>query len=73
MARKKLKKIYNYECTLTKEKFKLTAQADHPEELVSVRAYYEMHPDMDDRPEKIKRQIEAEEPNLSDFDELGEQ
>jgi len=28
--------------------------------LMSVKAYYEMHPEEDDRPEDIKKQLEVE-------------
>lgn len=60
MARKKFRKIYRYECTLTGEEFKVTSEAKNPDELVSVKAYYEMNPDKDDRPEHIKVQLEQE-------------
>ncbi len=61
MARKKEKKIYNYECTLTGEKFKTTREAPNPEELVSVAGFYQLNTDKDDRPlvVKIKLQNEA--------------
>ncbi len=59
--RKNFKKIYNYSCTLTGEEFKLTAEAKNPNELVSVAAYYEMHPEKDDRPAVIKKELGIEE------------
>ena len=61
MARKKERKIYTYECTLTGEKFKTTREAPKPEELVSVAGYYQLNTDSDDRPlvVKIKLQNEA--------------
>jgi hypothetical protein len=55
--RKKEKKIYKYDCSLTGETYKLTAQAQNPEELVSVKSWYEMHPEKDDRPEDIKKRL----------------
>ena len=60
MARKREKKTYTYECTLTGESFRTTREAPHPEELVSVKGYYELNPDKDDRPEKIKLQFTIE-------------
>jgi hypothetical protein len=66
MRRHKREKItYNYECTLSGEEFVTTAKAPNPKELVSVKAYYELHPDMDDRPAIIKKKLglpEANEP-----------
>lgn len=60
MAKKfrKKKQIYDYECTITGERFKTTRQAPNPDELISVQAYYELNPEKDDRPEKIKRELE---------------
>lgn len=55
--RRREKKIYKYECTLTGEQFTLTEKAEHPDELVSVKAYYEMHPELDDRPKDIKKKL----------------
>lgn len=55
--RRKEKKYYTYECTLTGEPYKLTAKADDPDNLVSVQGYYELNPDKDDRPEVIKIQL----------------
>ncbi len=67
MARKKSKRIYNYKCSLTEENFKTTREAAHPDELVSVKAYYDMHPEEDDRPLHIKKKIEAEEELAASF------
>ena len=55
--RKKEKKIYKYECSLTGDTYKLTEKAENPDDLVSVKAYYEMHPEKDDRPKNIKKQL----------------
>ena len=61
MARKKEKKTYTYECTLTGEVFKTTREAPNPNDLISVKAYYDLNPDKDDRPLKIKKLFEGEE------------
>jgi hypothetical protein len=60
--RKKEKRTYKYECTLTGEKYILTQKAEKPDELMSVSAFYEMNPDLDDRTDDIKKKlgIEAE-------------
>lgn len=55
--RRKEKKTYRYECTLTGESYILTEKAQNPDELVSVEAWYEMHPEKEDRPENIKKEI----------------
>ena len=60
MARKKEKKIYTYDCTLTGEKFKTTREAPSPQELVSVAGYYQLNTDRDDRPLKIKLKLQNE-------------
>jgi len=57
MKRRREKLTFNYECTLTGEQFVLTAKAPHPKELLSVKAYYEMNPEMDDRPAVIKKKL----------------
>jgi len=73
VARKKLTKIYNYECSLTWEQFKLGRKVDNPDELVSVKAYYELHPEMDDRPEHIKAELaQKEQEEIDAFDELAQ-
>ena len=48
---------YDYECPMTNETFTMTAKAPNPKELMSVKAYYEMHPDKDDRPAIIKKKL----------------
>ena len=57
MARKKHVQFYFYECQITGEKYKLTKEAKNPDELMSIKAYYELHPEEDDRPEHIKKQL----------------
>jgi hypothetical protein len=47
---------------LTGEKYKMTEKAEHPEDLMSVKAYYQMHPEDDDRPLVVKKQLGLEEP-----------
>jgi len=63
--------VYTYDCTITGEKFKTTAKAPNPAELVSVKAYYELHSDNDDRPEIIKKKLKAEE-SLIPADQVNE-
>ena len=58
--RKKEKKIYKYECSLTGESYKLTEQAKNSDDLVSVKAWYEMNPEHDDRTEDVKKRIGLE-------------
>ncbi len=47
------KKIYRLECGITGEVFKTTRDAPSGSDLVSVEAYYQLHPEMDDRPEAV--------------------
>lgn len=58
--RKKEKKFYNYECTITGESYKVSEEAKSPDDLVSVKAFYELNPDMDDRPAATKKQLGIE-------------
>lgn len=53
----KFKRSYRYECTMTGENFTTGKEAKHPGELLSIKAYYEMHPEEDDRPAPIKQII----------------
>ena len=55
--RKKFKKIYKYDCTITGESYSVTEVAENPDELMSVNSYYDMHPENDDRPEDIKKKL----------------
>ncbi len=62
MVRKRIRReIFRYQCSMTGEDFKTTRKAENPDELVSVAAYYELHPEMDDRPENIKRETQISE------------
>ena len=55
--RKKHIQIFKYECQMTGETYKTTKKANNPDDLVSVNAYYDMHPEEDDRPEDIKKEL----------------
>ncbi len=57
MKRRREKITYNYQCSLTGEEFVTTEKAPHPKELLSIKAYYEMNPDMDDRPAITKKKL----------------
>ena len=57
MARKKHIQIFRYKCTMTDEEYKTTRKAPNPDDLISVNSYYEMHPEMDDRPDHIKAEL----------------
>jgi hypothetical protein len=57
MKRRREKITYNYECSLTNEQYVTTAKAPNPKELLSIKAYYEMNPDMDDRPAVVKKKL----------------
>ena len=61
MSKKKIKKIYKYECTITGETFKTTAEAPHPDELQTVSSYYQMNPELDDRPIEAKLKAKNQE------------
>lgn len=55
--RRREKVTYNYQCSLTNEEYVMTEKAPNPKELLSVKAYYEMHPEMDDRPAVVKKKL----------------
>ena len=55
--RRREKVTYNYQCSLTAEEFVMTEKAPQPKELLSVKAWYEMNPDQDDRPAVIKKKL----------------
>lgn len=54
------KQTFDYECSLSGERYTLTARAPQPKELLSVSAYYELNPDKDDRPAVIKKKLGLE-------------
>ncbi len=60
MKRRREKVVYNYECSLSGEQFTMTEKAPNPKDLVTVKAYYELNPDMDDRPAVIKKKLGIE-------------
>lgn len=70
--KKKIKKIYKYECTMTGEVFKTTEEAKHPDELTTVSSYYQLHPENDDRPVEIKVKLKAKEEEDAAFKALTE-
>ena len=49
--------VHNYECSLSGEQFVLTEKAPNPKDLVSVKGYYELNPEMDDRPAVVKKKL----------------
>jgi hypothetical protein len=67
MSKKKIKKIYKYECNVTGEAFKTTAEAPSPGDLTTVSAYYQMNPELDDRPLEIKVKIKNEEESAAEL------
>jgi len=72
MSKKKIKKIYKYECTISGEAFKTTAEAKNPGELTTISSYYQMHPEKDDRPIEIKVKVKAKEEDDAAFKALTE-
>lgn len=57
-SKKRREKVtHNYTCSLSGEEFVTTEKAAHPKELLSVKAYYDMNPDMDDRPAVVKKKL----------------
>ena len=61
MAKRDYKRTYRYKCTITEEEFKTTREASNADDLVGLKAYYEMHPEEDDRPEHVVRQLKLKE------------
>jgi hypothetical protein len=57
MARKKYVQTFDYECTLTGESFTTTKKTESTDDLVSVKGYYEMNPEEDDRPEAVLKKL----------------
>ena len=72
MSKKKIKRIYKYDCTITGETFKTTEEAQHPGELTTVSAFYQMNPEKDDRPIEVKIKIKAKEEEDAAFKALTE-
>lgn len=67
MSKKKIKKIYKYECNVTGEAFKTTSEAPSPGDLSTVSAFYQMNPELDDRPLEIKVKIKNEEESAAEL------
>lgn len=57
MKRRRERVTYEYECTMTGEKYVRTEKAPNPKDLVSVKAYYELNADKDDRPAIVKKRL----------------
>ena len=58
MAKRRREKVtYKYECNISGETFTVHRKAQNPDELMSIKAYYELNPEMDDRPEDIKKKL----------------
>ena len=57
MKRRRERVTYEYECTMTGEKYVRTEKAPNPKDLVSVKAYYELNADKDDRPAVVKKRL----------------
>jgi hypothetical protein len=60
--RKKEKAVFKYDCTITGKSFKRTEKAQSPNDLVSVQAYYDLNPTLDDRPLVVKKQLGLDTP-----------
>lgn len=67
MSKKKIKKIYKYDCNVTGETFKTTSEAPNPGDLMTVSAYYQMHPEEDDRPLEVKIKVKNEEDEAAEL------
>ncbi len=72
MARKKNVRFYKYKCSISGEQFKMTSKANNPDELISVKAWYELNGDEDDRPEVVKRELEVNGDLEVNFDEIDQ-
>jgi hypothetical protein len=70
--RRRGKQFYSYECSITGKKFKRTRKVENTDELMSVHAYYDLHPENDDRPDHIKAQILAAEEERAAMEALFE-
>lgn len=57
MKRRREKITYNYTCSLSGEEFVMTGKAKDTKDLTNIKSYYEMHPEMDDRPAIIKKKL----------------
>ena len=73
MKKRKEKTFYKYQCTLTQEEFITTRQAPHPDELISVKAYYDLHAQEDDRPAVMKARLGLNEANEAFAEKAAEE
>jgi hypothetical protein len=55
--RKREEPYQKYTCIITGEEFSMRFKAPNPEDLVSIKGYYQLNPDKDDRPLHIKKQL----------------
>jgi len=55
--RKREEPFQKYTCIITGEEFSMRFKAPNPEDLVSVKGYYQLNPDKDDRPLHVKKQL----------------
>lgn len=55
--KKKNKFFYTYKCSLTGESYKVAEKASKPQDLMSLEAYYQLHPEEDDRPASVKQKV----------------
>jgi hypothetical protein len=46
---------------MTDEEYKTTRKISNPDDLISVQSFYELNPEMDDRPEHIKKELGVDE------------
>ncbi len=60
MKRRRERVVFNYECSLSGEAFTLTEKAPNPKDLVTIKAYYELNPEMDDRSAVVKKKLGIE-------------
>ena len=74
MAKKNKRRVevFHYDCSITGETFKTNKKAKTPEELVSINAFYELNPELDDRPEKTKIIANMQEEERLEMTELQE-
>jgi len=72
MARKKTKITFAYKCSISGKKFLRTRKISNTGDLVSVNAYYELNPDKDDRPEKVKKEMLLKQEEEKSMDNLSD-
>lgn len=52
--------FFDYECTISGEKYRLTRDIKNTDDLVSINSFYELNPEKDDRPADIKKKLGIE-------------